>query len=377
ADTRIPRNLIPPPPGAKDRRAATWRNAALGAWLVYLLGFFLLPPAYLREPSLALMDFLLWPMVNALGKPAVVALLAAGIGAITLLVQKLVTDNRALLEAKRRAALLTKQARALPENSPRRKAMLDLAAPVSGRLLLAGLAPLGLLLGPLMLPFVWFSARIDPSVPVAAAGSPVQIVASVDGEWTKPVRIEAPAPFALDETTPATRTLPPLRATLERLLALYRQPQNNPSGPWELQVAPDAGRSQTATDLKNYLDAGLPPQGITWTLRAPENAAGRFTVPVAVEGQPPLAVNVVLGDRFPPTATTVAGRSHFPLKELRVIYPNASQKPVFWQPFARLATPENPAFVHSLAVWDIGWLWLYVLTYLPLLFILRTLLKVA
>ena len=376
-DTRIPRELAPPPPGRKERKAAKIRNATAALWTFYLLGFFLLPKAYVHEPSLALMDVVLWPLVNSLGRPAVVALIAAIVAAGTLLVQKLVTDNRALLEAKRRAALLVKAARVLPENSPRRKAMTDLAATVNGRLLLAGMVPLGLLLGPLMLPFVWFNDRLDPTVPTAAAGSPVQIVATVDGEWTKPVRIEVPAPFALDETTPAVRMLPPLRATLEHLLALYRQPQNNPTGPWELQVAPDLGRTQTALDLKNYLDAGLPPQGITWTLRPTEKTAGRFTVRVAGDGHPAVAVDVVLGHRFPPAASSAAGEPNSPLTELRVIYPNASQKPVFWQPFARLAAPDNPTFVHTLAAWDSGWLWLYVLTYLPLLFILRLLLKVA
>src|SRR6185436_19197843 len=131
-----------------------------------------------------------------------------------------------------RAAALTKQAKTLPEDSPRRKAMTDLAASVSGRMLMARLVPICLLLGPLMLPFVWFKDRIDPAVPVAAAGSPVQIVAAVDGEWTSPVRIETPAGMALDETTAAVRTPPPVRKTLEHLLTLYRQPQNQTGGPW-------------------------------------------------------------------------------------------------------------------------------------------------
>ena len=376
-DPRLPRRSIPPPSGRKDRRVAAWRNVALGFWSVYLLGFFLLPKTYIQAPSLALMDFVLWPLVDVLGKPAVVAILAAGVGALTLLVQKLVTDNRALLEAKRRAAVLTQQARVLSTNSPRRKAMLDLVSSVNGRLLMAGLVPLALLLGPLMLPFVWFHERLDPTVPGAAAGSAVQIVASVDGEWTKAVRLEAPAPFALDDATPATRTLPPLRATLERLLMLYRQQQTNPNAPWELQIAPDVARSQTADDLKNYLAAGLPPQGIAWTLRPSENATGRFQMSVAADGHRPVVVSVVLGSRFPPAAVSASGDPDSPIKELRVVYPGAAQKPVFWQPLAGLAAHQNLPFAAWLAVLDTGWLWLYILTYLPLLFILRSLMKVA
>ncbi len=373
----LPRALIPPPPGRKDRRAATWSNAALAFWTMFLLGFFFLPVSYLQEPSLALMDFFLWPLVNALGKPAVVAILAGSVCALTLIMQKLVTNNRALLEAKRRAAILTRQARTLPANSRRRAAMLAQVAGVNRRLLLAGLVPIALLLGPLMLPFVWFNQRIDPAVPAAVAGSPVQIVASVDGEWTKPVRLETAASFACDDATPALRTLPPLRATLERLLTLYRQPQADPNAPWELHVAPDVARTLAADDLANYLAAGLPPQSIAWTIRPPKDAAGRYPIRLTAEGFPPLTVTVVLGREFPPRNASAAGASGSPLKELRVVYPGAPQRPVFWQPFAGLNAHTSVPFAARLADWDTGWLWLYVLAYLPLLFVGRALLRVA
>ena len=45
--------------------------------------------------------------------------------------------------------------------------------------------------------------------------------------------------MVLDDATPCTRTLPPIRQTLERLLALYRQPRSAAGEPWELQLAPD------------------------------------------------------------------------------------------------------------------------------------------
>jgi rifampicin phosphotransferase len=377
ADTRIPRTLIPPPPGAKDRRVASWRNAALGIWAVYLLGFFLLPTAYVRQPSLSLLDFFLWPMVRAWGKPAVVALISVAIAALTLLVQKLVTDNRSLVEAQRRAAALVRQAKSLPEDSPRRHVMTEMAAPVSGRLLMARLVPVCLLLGPMMLPFVWFKERLDPSVPGAAGGSPVQVVATMDGEWTRPVRIEVPSDVALDETTPAARALPPLRRTLEHLLALYREPQSSGAGPWELQVAPDVARMQTENDLERYLDAGLPPQGLTWTVRAPTSASRRFPVSVVTEGHSAVSLNVVLGSQYPPGTVTATGQVDSPVKELRVVYPNSSRKPVFWQPLAALGQYGDSSFLQWLAAVNVGWLWLYVLTYLPALAILRAALQVA
>jgi pyruvate,water dikinase len=377
ADTRIRRTLIPPPPGAKDRRAAWRRNAALAIWAVYLLAFFALPSAYVHQPSLAFLDFFLWPMVSAWGKPAVVALVSVVVAALTLLVQKLVTDNRSLMEAQRRAAVLLQQAKSLPEGSPRRNALTQAAAPVSGRLLMARLAPVCLLLGPMMLPFAWFSERLDPSVPGAAAGSPVQVVATVDGEWTGPLRIDVPADVALDETTPAVRTLPPLRRTLEHLLTLYREPQSSSTGPWELSVAPDIGRIQTENDLKRYLDAGLPPQGLTWTVRAPTGASRRFAVSVVTEGHSPVSLDVVLGSQFPPATPSVTGHADSPVKALRIVYPNSSRKPTFWQPLGAWAQHEDSALLRRLAAVNISWLLLYVLTYLPALAILRAALRVA
>jgi len=294
-----------------------------------------------------------------------------------LLVQKFATDNRRLLEAKRRAALLVKQARSLPENAPRRKAFLQLAAPVNLRVVMAAMVPVSLLLGLLVISFVWFKDRLDPSVPGGLAGSSVQIVATVSSDWSQPVRIEMPPPLVLDETTPVSRTLPPIRKTLEHLLALYRQPRNQPDLPWELQMVPDTAREQTAADLQNYLDAGIPPRGITWMIRPPPGTVGRFSVKVKAEGHPPVTLKVVLGEEFPPGNLMARGSSEGPVKELRAVYPPPRQKPVFWQPLAGLSAHEQLPFAKDLARMDIGWLWLYLLTYLPALFASRAVLKVA
>ncbi len=176
----IPRDLIPPPEGAKDRRAAKWRNRLALAWSVYLLAFFLLPDALVHQPTLKLLDLFLWPIVRNFGRPAVVMVVAGVLAIVTLLLQKMLTDNRRLCAAKRRAAALRKQADALPPTSPRRAALLKLAAPVQMRTLLAALVPVGILLGPMVMPFVWFKERIDPAVIVAPAGTAAYVTAKVD-----------------------------------------------------------------------------------------------------------------------------------------------------------------------------------------------------
>ena len=103
-DVGVSHELVPPPPGRKDRIAARVRNTLAAVWTAFLLAVFLLPERWVRQPALAALDLVLWPIVRALGKPATVAILAAAVAALSLVVQKVLTDNRRLLEAKRRAA---------------------------------------------------------------------------------------------------------------------------------------------------------------------------------------------------------------------------------------------------------------------------------
>jgi pyruvate,water dikinase len=355
-------DLIPPPPGRKDRRAARLRNVMALIWAVYLLAFFTLPQRWVHDPTMRLLDLVLWPIVRWAGKPLAVVIIAAGIAIVTLLVQKFLTDNRRLRVAKHRATQLTRQARSLPGESPVRAEMNRLAAPVHARALLAALVPIGILLGPMMLPFVWFAKRVDPKVWNAPPGSPAQIVAMIDGEWTQPVQIEVPPGFEVDQATPALRTLPPLRATLERLLSLYRQPRSQPDEPWELKLAPDLGRQQMADDLKAYLDAGIPPQGMTWLIRPARDAQGRFPIAVRTVGHAPVTIDVVLGDKYPPSMIRAAGLAGSPIVELRASYPRPKTETHFFRPFGSF---------------EVGWVWTYVIAYLCALLPLRAALKVA
>lgn len=368
-DTSVRADLVPPPAGRKDHRGVRWSCILAAVWAVYLVAFFLLPEQYVQQPTLRALDVALWPIVRSVGKPAVVAIIAGAMALLTLLVQKFATDNPRLHAAKRRAAVLRKQARSL-EDSPRRTILLRLAAGVQMRTLVAALVPMGMLLGPLVLPFVWFRARIDPASWNAPPGSAVQIVATVDSDWREPTRIEVPSAVTVDESTPVSRTLPPLRETLEHLLTLYCQPLRQArGGAWELQSAPDLGRELTARDLQAYLAGGVPPQGVTWLIRPPGDFNGRFAVQVVAGERPPVRVGIVLGDKDPPGSRWVAGPADSPVREVRVVYPQPKHQAVFWQPFA--------AWGGRMAALDLGWLWLYLLVYLPTLVVARTMLKVA
>ena len=142
-DIRIPATCIPPPPGARDRRAARWSVAMAIMWSVYLLAVFGLPERVAYRPTMATLDVLLWPLVRGLGKPGTVALLAAGVALLTLAVQKLATDNGRLREARRRAARLHRMAAALPADAPGRAALRRLAAPVRLRSVSGGAGAAG------------------------------------------------------------------------------------------------------------------------------------------------------------------------------------------------------------------------------------------
>ena len=174
----------------------------------------------------------------------------------------------------------------------------------------------------------------------------------------------------MDDSTPPARTLPPLRATLEHLLVLYRQPRDDPAEPWELKLAPDLGREQTANDLQAYLEAGIPPQGLTWLLRPPE----RHERPIFCDrhGRRSIRLSLCssrLAITFRRRRADVTGPAGSPVKELRVIYPKPKQEPVFWRPRASLGGRA--------ATLDIGWLWLYILVYLPTLVLVRATFRVA
>ncbi len=359
-----PRHL--PPPGQKDRVAARVRNVMAAIWTVFLLGFFLLPARWVYGPTLSATDCLLWPLVRTLGKPGAVAALAAALAVTVLLVQKFATGNRRLLAAKRWV-----KDRAKPQ------------AAVTLRTLSAAMVPVGILLGPMVIPFVWFGQRVDPALASSPPGSAVQIVATVDGEWTAPVRIEVPPPLVVDETTPAAATLPPLRPTLERLLALYRQPHASPSDPWELSVAPDLGRQQTADDLEVYLAAGIPPQPLRWLIRSPEavegdpSPGGKHAITVSTADNSPLTAVVVLGDEYPPAPRSIRPGASSPIKELRVIYPPPKEEPVFWRPLAFLEGAASIPFASRLAAIHVGWLTLYIVAYVLTLLVARPSLRVA
>jgi len=371
------KRLVPPSPNTREKQILRLSLSLGAVWTLFLLAFFLLPRQWVYAPTFTVLDRLFWPLVRSWGRPAPVVMLATLVALISLLVQKFTIDQRRLHLVKQQATRFRKQLASASEEGATRDTATAYIAHVQTYSLLAALIPVGLLLGPMMLPLVWCHARVDPAVKSALVGADVQVVAMVDGDWTGPVQIEVPDGIRVDASTALCRSLPPLRQTLEHLLMLYRQDRTETLEAWELTYAPDPGRDLAAQDLQAYLDAGIPAQGIQWLLKTPLSLNGRFPVTVTAEGQAPVSLQVVLGDSYAPGPTRRLGPLGSPIRELRIVYPRPKQKPVFWQPFSWLDSGMSIPWRTRLAAWDIGWLWLYLMVYLPALMIIRMVLRIA
>jgi hypothetical protein len=320
------------------------------------------PVEWLYQPSLAMLDKVLWPIAAAWGMPAVVVVVAGSLAALTMIAQRLLVDNRQLREAKRRSAALMREVARLPAGSPRRMALARLAAPVNVRLLAAAMLPISLLLGPMIMTFLWFPVRVDPASWNAAPGATVRVVASVDCSHRRPVTLQAASPAYLAKGSPTKCKLPPIAESLDQLAAA-----DAPDELWDDVVDSDKSRPELRAALKKHIAAGLPPQNVMWEIKTPPDAEGSFPVTILTRGAKPLKLEIVLGNRCPPAPAEVIADTESPIKSARVIYPPSETRRIFWTPLAWFGNNQ----------WDAGWLLTYLLAYLPVMFCLRWILRIA
>ena len=141
-DLKVSPLVKPPVEGKRERKAGRLRNWFALGWGVYLLAAWVLPERWVYGPTMKVLDSAPWPLVRGLGKPLTVVVIAAGMALLTMVMQRWMTDNVRLKEAKRRAKQLQQEAQGLPENSPRRRMLEALARPVQGRIAAAVLLPI-------------------------------------------------------------------------------------------------------------------------------------------------------------------------------------------------------------------------------------------
>ena len=395
-DVRIPRELVPPSAGRRERAGNRVRNITAIFWCVFLAAVFLLPDGWLYQPIFNLMDLLFWPLVKHLGKPGAVAVMAGTLAFVVMLTQRLLTDNSRLRVAKARERLLHKKAFALPKDSPRRAALLATAAPVQMRVVGASMVPLAVLLGPMVISFLWFPPRVDPAAWNMPPGDAVHVTALVDADYVKPVEIVLASSLKLDQRSPASQKIEPVKEFLENTLVEFSRPTDMSKLPWELQLMVETAHSQKVNDLRAYLEVGVPPQPLAWTLSTRGAKAGRYSVKLRTETGETAEATIVLGDACPPEETMIQPMAG-PIKSLKVEYTPATERQQFWSPFFFMAkakpdaakmTPTDPSAsgrITALIMWariklahmGIGWLGVYLLAYLPAMFVSRRVLKVV
>jgi uncharacterized membrane protein (DUF106 family) len=352
--------------GPKERDSAKLRNASALLWTAYLIAMYALPERWLYWPTIKAIDWSLWPIVRGAGKVWTVAIVAAALAALTMLCQRLLTDNARLLEGKRRARQLSREAAKLPKDSKRRITMEDLAAGVQMRVAVAAFVPLAVLLGPLVMSCIWLPNRVAPEAWNANPGTTATVVATVDSDVRRPLTLELREPLRLDETTAASQTLPLIRETLQRLAKQWQQNSDLSALPWELREAGRRAGQASLAELQTYLlKDTIPPQALSWTIRPAEQAAGRFPIVLRVGDQVAVTLWAVFGEQYPPDASEVAGEAG--VVWAKIIYAKPEHRRVFWAPLARM----------GLAHWDAGWMITYLLAYLPAMFLFRRIFNVA
>jgi hypothetical protein len=252
--------------------------------------------------------------------------------------------------------------------------------------LLAAFVPLAVILGPMVMSFLWMPARVDPASWNPRPGAKVLVTAEVSGEFTGKVTLAKDAALEAPGSQAAAQSLPPVRQVLQaRREAWLKQRADMSALPWELRQSAERTRRMLLDSLSDYLSRDIPPQTLSWTLKSPPRA-GAFGVSVAAEGFAPLTVDAVLGDAAPPPVKEDLGDGKGPVQVVRAadasnpvqyvkltyIEDKTKGADAFWVPFGGTSA-KGEAYGWN---WDAGWLWLYIAIYLPVMLVLRWVLRI-
>jgi hypothetical protein len=133
-------------------------------------------------------------------------------------------------------------------------------------------------------------------------------------------------------------------------------------------VAEQARREKVA-ELDAYLAGRIPPVPMEWAILTPKDASESWRVKVT-GGNDQLTINVTLGDRRPPGPLEIQNDAGRPIASVKAIHPPPPRKPTFFAPFGFMGRS-------GISYWDVGWLGVYLLAYIPAMFLLRWILRIA
>lgn len=381
-DESIPYEKMPPPPGRFEQKTGQWRNRFFLLWAVFFAAFYGLPENWIQQPVYGIMDYLLLPVAASIGWTLTVVLVAGLIAILCMLGQLWLTDTPRLREAKRRIGELQKEAKSLSADSEKRKQINKLSNQVQGRTLLASFVPIAIILGPMMLTFFWMPKRVPALWHNPKPGIRVNVKALVDGEYTDPIKLKADPALKIDTAiTPQEQSNPPIRETLEALKTRWRFSDSAAEQmdlPWDVRTASQWARMQELKALSAYLKRNIAPREISWMVQTPDEKGGRYPIEVITTGEKDknykLSTFLVLGpghspepreiiDPYRPLIQEVQSQNkENPVRKLEVVYIEPSR------------TRSDNAF-YSIGA-PFGWLITYLIAYLPILFILRGVLRV-
>ena len=232
----------------------------------------------------------------------------------------------------------------------------------------AAMAPLAVLLGPIIFMFLWFPLRVDPAAWSPPPGSEVSIAVTVDSTCKDAVRLTVDQPLQVDEFSENPCPVLPIRAMLERLRDAARDGKDLSDTSPRLGELLEADRDATLASLDAYLAQEIVPCGIVWKVQSTPQADGSFGACVSADDAPALSARVVLGNARPPSpAEVLANAPGDPIRSLKIVYPPPETKRTFWTPLS----------IVGLGDWDLGWLGVYLVSYLPAMFVFRRLLSVV
>ncbi len=324
-----PPELPVPPTGNWERKITKSSVLVAALWIALLLLIAWMPQSSVYQNAMEAWDELLWPLILFVGKPWTVAILAGSMAAGMMLTQRFATDTKRLRAAKARGTQKPK----------------GLQPEVQARLLLAGMFPIALLLGPMVTLFLWLPLRMNPAADPPPAPADATLVAKLQEGGLHAV-LQVPPGVNVEGDT--HRQSPPIRKTLLTLLD---------------QIRTDHAPPEKIRDLEAYLAQPIEPQTLTWKLHADHEGQYRLIVMVGREAGGQVRWSV---GQYQLPGWTADDEIHGPLHSLELIpAPTESRSTAFWTPF-------KPFGFH----WDLGWLGIYIITYIPLMFLTKRLLRV-
>jgi uncharacterized membrane protein (DUF106 family) len=367
-----PVELHLPEVGRLERFAVRASHVGFVIWGLFLLAIYFIPAVW--EPSVAVTDVLLWPVIAAFGAWWGVVLLALVTAFGTMACQWLCTDVVRLREVRRRLFVIADAFQKTVRDSPEEEVLARIIRAGEWRIARAAFVPLGLLFGPVLMSFMWIPQRVDPHHVNPAPGQPLHLQAALDGEYAGPLALRLIGGTLPGGFTDTVATVASVRDSLDELRRELVQARDGL--PQTLAVRDHlAATGKTPAEalqaLETTLAGKLPPHMVQWSVSTVPGPPAQVSATLeagesGADGR--AAISLPTGNAQPVPLGQLQEKDHLVLvrpgsgvvKDLGVSFtdPRPAHTRTLWRPFAALGW-----------AWDAGWLWLYLAAYIPAMFL--------